>query len=77
LVQMFHLLFNINHIFLDTPICSLVLKLQVPPMYSFIRSNQGNYGPTTHSSSSPFSPHQGGYVSSFAEASPLGVQPTQ
>jgi hypothetical protein len=30
LVQMFLLLLNISHLFLDTPICSLVLKMQAP-----------------------------------------------
>lgn len=46
-------------------------------MHSSLPANQGNYGPVPPAASSPFSPHQGGYVPLPTVATPLGVQPMQ
>ncbi|KAG4983332.1 hypothetical protein JHK87_028081 [Glycine soja] len=51
--------------------------IQAPPMHSSHPSNQGNYGPIPPAASSPFQPHQGGYVSQPPMAAPLGIQPMQ
>lgn len=52
-------------------------EMQAPPMHSAFPTDQGNYGPVPTAQSSPFSPHQGGYGSSFPVAAPLGIHSMQ
>lgn len=50
-------------------------EMQAPPVHSSLPANQRNYGPVPPAASSPFLPHQGGYVPPPSMAAPLGIQP--